>query len=88
MLAGWLGLLPFITHYHCLPGLAWALLGGGGALFSVGIFTYKGSSRLDPNKLHTTYYSLVLLASLMHWLAVYRYSGRQGSTTTTTPLSP
>jgi channel protein (hemolysin III family) len=74
-LGGWLGVLPFLTTYRCLPGEAWSLLGGGGLLFSLGIFSYKGNSRLSPNRLHTSYYLLVLVASFLHWVAVFLYSG-------------
>lgn len=74
-LAGWLGLLPFITHYRALPGMAWFLLGFGGVLFSLGLTLTKGS-RHDPNRLPTAYSSLVLLASSLHWLSVYQFAGR------------
>lgn len=72
--AGWLGLVPFFTRYHCLPGNAWALLGIGGIVFSVGVLLYLRDTRLHPHQT-ALWYCLVLLASVMHWMAVYMYAG-------------
>lgn len=72
--AGWLGLVPFVIRYPCLPGNAWALLGIGGIVFSVGVLLYLRDTRLHPHQT-ALWYCLVLLASVMHWMAVYWYAG-------------
>lgn len=74
-LAGWLGLVPFFTHNECLPATAWALLGGGGVVFSLGIGLYARDYAQRPHSLHSAWYCLVVLAAAAHYAAIFLYAG-------------
>jgi len=74
VIAGWLGLIPFFTHYQCLPPAAWYLLGFGGIIFSCGTLLYQRANRAHPSR-PTSYYILVVLAAALHYSAIMRYAG-------------
>jgi len=76
-LAGWLGLVPFVTHNECLPAAAWALLGGGGVVFSLGIGLYARDYAQRPHSLHSAWYVLVVLAAGAQYVAIYAYAGHK-----------
>jgi channel protein (hemolysin III family) len=74
VIAGWLGVIPFFTHYQCLPPAAWYLLGFGGIIFSCGTLLYQRANRAHPSR-PTSYYILVVLAAGLHYSAIMRYAG-------------
>ena len=70
---GWAGGLPFLLMHACLPGTAWALLAGGGALFSLGSWLYGGAGAATVHSLQVWWYLLVLCASGLHYAAVLNF---------------
>jgi hemolysin III len=67
-LQGWCGALPFFLLHSCMAPPGWWLLGGGGAVYSLGLVLY--SRDRTTHQLHY-WYVLVVAASAMHWLAVF-----------------
>lgn len=73
---GWLSVIPFTRLVSALPWEGSALIVAGGVLYSVGAVVYI-RQRPDPFPrwfgFHEIFHLFVVLASVCHWLAIWRY---------------
>jgi len=69
---GWSALLPLSLGWACFHTEGLVLLFVGGCIYSLGVLFYL-RERLFPNQLQGLWYWLVLLASAMHFAAVFSH---------------
>eukprot|EP01138_Halocafeteria_seosinensis_P006250 gb/GECG01006391.1/.p1 GENE.gb/GECG01006391.1/~~gb/GECG01006391.1/.p1 ORF type:complete len:757 (+),score=49.13 gb/GECG01006391.1/:1-2271(+) len=75
LLMGWLGIIPLYAGKHCFHPEGMFLLCAGGLIYSLGVFFYL-RERLFPSRTQGLWYILVVLASALHFFAVYFHTRR------------
>jgi len=70
LVMGWLSLFVIYELLQALPTIALALLGGGGLIYSAGVYFYLNQK--IPNN-HAIWHIFVLLAAICHYLLIYFY---------------
>jgi hemolysin III len=70
LIMGWLSLFIIYELIQVLPSLALVLLGGGGLIYSSGVYFYM-NKKIPYN--HAIWHLFVLFAALFHFLLIYFY---------------
>ena len=70
LIMGWLSLFVVYELVQVLPTLALLLLGGGGLIYSSGVYFYM-NNKIPYN--HAIWHILVLIAAIFHYLLIYFY---------------
>lgn len=70
LIMGWLSLFVIYELITALPIAALALLGGGGVIYSSGVYFYL-NNKIPYN--HAIWHIFVLLAAICHYLLIYLY---------------
>lgn len=70
LVMGWLSLFVIYELVHALPMMALVLLGGGGLIYSSGVYFYL-NHKIPYN--HAIWHIFVLLAAICHYLLIYFY---------------
>ena len=75
LLMGWIGIIPLYAGRDCFHPEGMFLLCSGGLIYSLGVFFYL-RERLFPSGTQGLWYILVVLASALHFFAVYFHTRR------------
>lgn len=70
LVMGWLSLFVIYELVQALPTIALALLGGGGLIYSSGVYFYM-NNKIPYN--HAIWHIFVLTAAIFHYLLIYIY---------------
>lgn len=70
LIMGWLSLFVVYELIQALPTLALLLLGGGGLIYSSGVYFYM-NNKIPYN--HAIWHIFVLIAAIFHYLLIYFY---------------
>jgi hemolysin III len=71
IIMGWLALFYIYDLYIALPGMAFALVVGGGVAYSVGVIFYLLDAKV--HYAHFVWHLFVILGSAMHYFVIFYY---------------